>query len=133
MDQRVRFIGALKSCAYTMTELCLAFGVSRKTGYKWAERYSQEGLDGLKDRSRAPRSCPHRTEWRCEQALVEQRRKHPLWGPRKLLVVLRRRYPDWAWPAPSTAGKILKRHGLVEPRRRRRRHPPPAKPVIEVQ
>ena len=132
MDQRVRFIGALTSSVYTMTELCLAFGVSRKTGYKWAGRYSQEGLDGLKDRSRAPKSCSHCTEARCEQALVEQRRKHPLWGPRKLLVILKRRHSDWAWPAPSTAGEILKRHGLVEPRPRKRRHPPPAKPVIEA-
>ncbi len=132
MDQRVRFIGALSSCAYTMTELCRAFGISRKTGYKWAERYGQEGPDGLKDRSRAPKSCPHRTESRCEQALSEARRKHPLWGPRKLLVVLKRRHPQWPWPAPSTAGEILKRHSLVQPRRRRRRHPPPPKPVIEA-
>ena len=132
MDQRVRFIGALSSCAYTMTELCRAFGISRKTGYKWAERYGQEGVDGLKDRSRAPKSCPHRTESRCEQALLEVRRKHPLWGPRKLLVVLKRRHPQWPWPAPSTAGEILKRHGLVQPRRRRRRPPPPPKPVIEA-
>lgn len=132
MDQRVRFIGALWSCAYTMTELCRAFGISRKTGYKWAERYGREGPDGLKDRSRAPKSCPHRTESRCEQALLEARRKHPLWGPRKLLIVLRRRHPQWPWPAPSTAGEILKRHGLVQPRRRRRRHPPPPKPVIEA-
>ncbi len=132
MDQRVRFIGALSSCAYTMTELCRAFGISRKTGYKWAERYGEEGPDGLKDRSRAPKSCPHRTESRCEQALLEARRKHPLWGPRKLLVVLKRRHPHWPWPASSTAGEILKRHGLVQPRRRRRRHPPPLKPVIEA-
>ena len=132
MDQRVRFIGALSSCAYTMTELCRVFGISRKTGYKWAERYGQEGLDGLKDRSRAPKGCPHRTESRCEQALLEARRKHPLWGPRKLLVVLKRRRPQWPWPASSTAGEILKRHGLVQPRRRRRRHPPPSKPVIEA-
>ena len=38
MDQRVCFIGALTSCAYTMTELCRAFGISRKTGYKWLAR-----------------------------------------------------------------------------------------------
>ena len=118
--------------AYTMTELCRAFGISRKAGYKWARRYKQEGIDGLKDRSRAPKSCPHRTESRCEQVLVAERRQHPLWGPRKLLVVLKRRHPDWAWPAASTAGEILKRHGLVEPRRRRRRQPRRAKPVIEA-
>lgn len=132
MDQRVRFIGALSSGAYTMTELCRAFGISRKTGYKWAERYRQEGPDGLRDRSRAPKSCPHRTESRCEQALLEARREHPLWGPRKLLVVLKRQHPRWPWPAPSTAGEILKRHGLVGLRRRRRRHPPPPKPRVDA-
>jgi putative transposase len=133
MDQRVRFIGALTSCAYTMTELCRAFGISRKTGYKWAERYVLEGPSGLEDRSRAPKSCSHRTDPRCEQALVEARRKHPLWGPRKLLVVLGERQPGWPWPAPSTAGDILKRHGLVRPRRRRRRPAPGGpKPLVEA-
>lgn len=132
MDQRVRFIGVLESCRYTMTEACRAFGISRKTGYKWAERFGAEGLDGLRDRSRAPRSCPHRTDRRCEEALVAERRKHPSWGPRKLLVVLSRRHPEWRWPAPSTAGAILKRHGLVKPRRRRRSLAPRSKPVVEA-
>ena len=54
MDQRIRFAGALISGLYTMTELCTAYGISRKTGYKWARRYRREGVDGLKDRSRAP-------------------------------------------------------------------------------
>lgn len=132
MDQRVRFIAALEGCAYTMTELCQAFGISRKTGYKWAQRYMEEGVEGLKDRSRAPKSCPHRTSRRCEEALVAERRKHPRWGGRKLLAVLERRHPGWPWPAPSTAGAILNRHGLVEPRRRRRKPPRPSKPKIEA-
>ena len=131
MDQRVRFAGALMSCLYTMTELCAAYGISRKTGYKWAERYRRDGVDGLKDRSRAPRSCPHRTAVHCEQALVAARRKHPRWGPRKLLLLLEQRQPEWTWPAASTAGDILKRHGLVEPRRRPPRRPPRGKPVVE--
>lgn len=130
MDQRVRFIGLLESTAYTMTELCREFGISRKTGYKWAQRYMEEGVDGLRDRSRAPKSCPHRTERRCEEALVGERKKHPRWGPRKLLAVLRRRQPEWRWPAVSTAGDILRRHGLVEPRRRRCRRPAPGKPEV---
>lgn len=130
MEQRVRFIGDFESCRYTMSELCRLYGISRKTGYKWADRFSQEGIDGLKDRSRAPRDCPHRTDSRCVEALLEQRRRHPRWGPRKLLVCLRRKHPDWPWPAPSTAGDILKRHGLVKPRRRRRRRPSAARPVV---
>jgi len=131
MDQRVRFAGALASGLYTMIELCQAYGISRKTGHKWAERYRREGIDGLKDRSRAPRGCPHRTQERCEQALVAERQKHPRWGPRKLLQLLETRHPEWAWPAASTAGDILKRHGLVEPRRRGRRRLPRGKPIVD--
>lgn len=122
MDERVLFVSALSSCEYTMTELCEVYGISRKTGYKWARRYLEEGVDGLKDRSRAPKSG-RRTERRCVEALLEARGRHPTWGPRKLLERLRRRHPGWAWPAPSSAGEILKRHGLVKPRRRRRQRP----------
>lgn len=133
MDERVRFIAALESCLYTMTELCRVFGISRKTGYKWAHRYAAEGVDGLKDRSRAPKGCPHRTPSRCVEALLEERCRHPRWGPRKLLAVLERRHPGWSWPAPSTAGEILKRHGLVEPRKRRRRSSAPGKPRVQAE
>jgi putative transposase len=61
MELRARFIGDLDSCLYTMTELCEQYGISRKTGYKWAQRYAKEGLAGLEDRSRAPktRRWPH--------------------------------------------------------------------------
>lgn len=131
MDQRVRFASAVSSGLYTMTALCAAYGISRKTGYKWAERYRREGVDGLKNRSRAPHSCPHRTEERCSEALVAERTRHPRWGPRKLLEILKPQHPDWDWPAASTAGDLLKRHGLVEPRRRRRRPPRASKPAVE--
>ena len=125
MKERLRFIDDLESCLYTMTELCDDYEISRKTGYKWVERYAAGGLEGLRDRPRAPKHCPHRTEERVVQELLKARRKHPHWGPRKLLKVLRKRRPKWPWPAASTAGDILKRHGLVKARRRRPqpRHP----------
>lgn len=132
MDQRVRFIGDFTSCRYTMSELCERYGISRKTGYKWCERYKEEGVEGLLDRCRAPRRSPQQTEARCEEALVGARRSHPDWGARKLLLGLRKRHPEWAWPAASTGGEILRRHGLVEPRRRRRRLPVPGKPLVEA-
>lgn len=90
------------------------------------------GVDGLKDRSRRPTSCPHRTDERCEAELVEERRKHPTWGARKLLARLRRRHPDWPWPAASTATAVLKRHSLVTPRKLRHRRPAPGKPSVEA-
>lgn len=131
MDQRLRFIGALRSGLYTMTELCREYGISRKTGYKWWLRYFEGGLDGLKNQPRAPQSCPHRTAKRCEQLVVEKRLQHPDWGARKLLDVLGRRYPELPWPAESTGGEILKRHGLIRSRPRRRpRRRPASRPLV---
>lgn len=132
MDQRVRFIGALESFRFTMTELCRAHGISRKTGYKWAQRWCEEGSSGLEDRSRAPQSQPLRTDSRCEEMLVAARHRHPTWGSRKLLFRLRATHPHLPWPADSTGGGILKRHGLVEPRRCRRSSSRPAKPLAEA-
>ena len=96
MSERLCFIADLERNLYSMTELCERHGISRKTGYKWAERYVAEGVEGLKDRSRAPKQCPHRTEDRVGEALVAARGKHPRWGPRKLLAYLRKRQPTWA-------------------------------------
>lgn len=134
MKQRVRFISDLESCLYTMTELCERYGISRKTGYKWAERYVAEGVDGLQDRSRAPKSCCHGTPEELVAVLVELRRAHPTWGPRKLLAVLRKREPELSWPAPSTVGGILKRQGLVEGGRRRARRScsHPGRPSVQA-
>ncbi len=118
MEQRERFIGDLDSCLYSMTELCERYGVSRKTGYKWAERYAKGGVSDLKDRSRAPKSCLSRTSQEICDKLLELRRSHPTWGPRKLLAWLVKRDAGVSWPAASTVGGILKRHGLVKGRSR---------------
>lgn len=125
MLERVLFIDALESQLYTMTELCERHGISRKTGYKWASRYVEDGFEGLADRSRAPKHCPHRVEDTVSSKLLELRRRRPRWGPRKLLVYLREREPGVAWPAASTVGELLRREGLISSRRRRRRPSPP--------
>ena len=123
MDQRVRFIGEYLKGYVPFNELCLQFSISRKTGYKWVERYEQEGLEGLSDRSRRPHFCPHMTDEAIIEAIVQARGKHPTWGPKKLLTILSPHNPDL--PAISTAADILKRKGLIIPgkRRLRRKHP----------
>jgi transposase InsO family protein len=63
--------------------------------------------------------------------LVEARRAHPTWGPHKLKAMLERQHST-SLPAPSTIGDILKRHGLVEPRKRRRCAPPRATRLREA-
>lgn len=125
MEQRERFIADSWACHFTMTELCRRYGISRKTGYKWLHRHAEEGRSGLQDRSHAPHSCPHRMTPEIGELILAGRRRHPDWGPRKLLDWLAPRHPDIsAWPAISTAGDLLAREGLVKKRRRRpRQHP----------
>jgi transposase InsO family protein len=130
MRERVQFIGDLERELFSMSELCQRYGISRVTGYKWSERYQAQGLDGLKDRSRAPISRPYQTRADIVELLAEARRHHPSWGPKKLISWLSRRY-DRAWPAVSTAGQILKRLGLVKDRRRRPRVAHPGRPVTD--
>lgn len=130
MKERIRFVKDHRSGLYTMTELCERFGVSRKTGYKWVARFEEAGAEGLEERSRAPRRCPHRMPDRMAEAIVRARRLHPHWGPKKLIAWLRRKNPGEAWPAPSSAGELLRREGLVQPRRRRRKSVHPGRPCV---
>lgn len=119
--ERTRFIEDYLSGCFTISELASRYHVSRKTLYKWLARHDTGGLAGLRDRSRAPVACPHRTPEAVEEAVVEFRRRFPFMGPKKIIARLSELEPGVAWPAPSTVGEILDRCGLVE--RRKRRHP----------
>ncbi len=119
MDERMRFIVALKEGVYSMAELCERFGISRQAGYKWRARYEADGIDGLKDRSHAPKHCPHKVSAEVAEALIELKHKKPHWGPKTLLARLASEKPDLPLPATSTAGDLLAREGLVRRRRRR--------------
>ncbi|HZN81867.1 MAG TPA: helix-turn-helix domain-containing protein, partial [Mycobacterium sp.] len=125
VQQRERFIHDRRLNLYTMTELCARYGVSRKTGYKWLGRFDAGGRQGLQDRSRAPRHCPHRIAEETARLICAARRGHPSWGPDKLLDWLAPRHPGVDWPAVSTAGDLLARRGLVKKRRRRRHYEHP--------
>jgi transposase InsO family protein len=124
MLERHHFVQDAKSGHWSMTELCLRYGVSRITGYKWLDRFRQGGVSGLRDHSRAPRSCPHQTSDELVDYILEENRRYG-WGARKILKRLKTRFPHRDWPARSTIFDILERHGRVRPRRRHRRwkHP----------
>ena len=122
MTERRQCIEDAERGLYAMSELCERYGISRKTGYKWLERYLEHGRSGLADRSRAPASCPHRMAPEVAEAICDARQRHPSWGPRKLLDWLGPRRPDLELPAASTAGDLLLRQGMVKKRVRRTRH-----------
>jgi putative transposase len=122
MDERMKFIAEVLRDDETMTGLCLSFGISRKTGYKWLWRYEAFGPPGLIDASRAPLVHGRATGLELVEKIVAQKEAYPLWGPKKIVARLKLSEPLMAWPAASTAGAILKRHGLVKGKRRARWH-----------
>ena len=123
MDQRVRFIGDHLTREWSMTELCERYEISRKTGYKWLDRYGEFGACGLMERSRTPLVHGGGTAPEIVAAIVKLRKERKSWGPHKLLFKLRQREPEVAWPSPSTIGEILKRANVVKERRLRRHGP----------
>lgn len=133
VEQRSGFLDDYDSDAYSMAELCRMYEISRQTGYKLLKRREQEGAAGLLDRSRAPHRHPNQTPRWQEDMIVELRREHPRWGPKKLLWRLERDYPAIGWPVASTIGDLLHREGLTMPRRKRRRTPPYTEPFVAAQ
>jgi transposase InsO family protein len=118
METITRFVMQAQSDRFTITELCEQFGISRKTGYKHLERYATSGLKGLLERSHRPHHFPQLTDEVVEALIVEERRLHRTWGPKKLHKVLEVKHGIESPPARSTIGEILRRHGLSVRRRR---------------
>jgi transposase InsO family protein len=132
MHQKTQFIADYLRQCLSMSELCELYGVSRKTGYKFVDRYLKLGPAGLEERSRKPGSSPNQTPERVIQALVEARQHHPSWGAKKLLRILEKRHPRLSFPARSTVCDILSRHGLVPKKRQRRHIGHPGKPSSSI-
>lgn len=133
VEQRKRFVQEYESGLWKLAELCRIYEISRPTGYKWLDRYQQEDEEGLWDRSRAPLRHPNQTPAWIEERIIELRREHPRWGPRKLLGYLEERKKKTAWPATSTIGELLKREGLIIPRKVRRKTPPYTQPLAQAE
>lgn len=119
VDLREEVVERVKD-GLSISEAARLYGVSRPSVYEWLRRYEGEGREGLVDRSRAPRSCPHKTADYVVERLIEERRKWRF-GSKAILQRLIEQEPDVVWPARSTADDIFRRAGLVLPRRKRER------------
>ena len=121
MEERLKFIVEARGGVTGITELARAYGVSRKTAYKWLGRYEEAGAPGLLERSRAPHSKPWAVPEEVAALIVALRKRRPTWGPRKLLAALEGEQLGIKLPAASTVAELLSRRGLVVHRRRARR------------
>lgn len=118
MDQRMEFAIKALSCS-NFGELCREYGISRKTGYKWRERFVAGGLGGLVEESRRPRGHARELPEAVVCRMVRLKQAHPHWGPRKVRVLYARKHPGEALPSESSFKRVLEKAGLVRERRRR--------------
>jgi len=119
-EQRYKAVQAVLAQGQTVTQVARESNVSRQTIHAWLARYEGEGLEGLNDRSRRPAHCPHQTPPAVEVMVLEMRRSHPYWGPRRIAVELKRKGVESA-PHESAVYRCLVRAAVIDPATRRRR------------
>lgn len=88
---------------------CRYFGISRQTYYGWLRRYETEGIDGLRDRSKRPRTSPTATRAEVVEKIIHLR-QHYHFGPRKIAMYLQR-YHD-VTISVSGVWRVLHRLGM---------------------
>src|SRR5262245_29370590 len=133
MSERIKMMSEYESGEDTISELAEYYGVSRKTVYKWVERFEALGWQGLKEQSRAPHSHPNAIGADIERQLLELKASKPLWGAPKLRHKLLGRVGPEHCPAESTISEILRRHGLSARLKPKARAVPSKQPLAHCQ
>lgn len=121
MDEKVLFIADYLREVASFSRLCERYGISRKTGYKWVERYRQGGHDALAERSRQRHTQATRTPYAIRQVIVQLRDQRDAPGPKKIKALLAQRFSPEEIPSSTTIYTILKHAGLVQTKRRPRK------------
>ncbi len=122
-EQRYDMVREMRSGALSVSEVCRRWHISRKTAYKWQQRYRQERLKGLADRSRRPARMTGRTSAHWLERLRRLRRRHSTWGARKLKHRLGQEFGKGGLPGVATLGRWLKRWGMAAGGQRRKPGP----------
>lgn len=123
MSSKIEFVEKATKPKANISALCREYGISRQTGYKLLRRFKQRGYEGLEEESRRPKTTPLATAEDVIAAVLAIRKRHPRWGAKKLMVVLRRSLGE-ATPSARTVHRLLKRFGRIKPRR--------AKPTLSI-
>lgn len=120
IEQRYQAVSAVIRDGVPVVEVARRFDVSRQAVHRWVRWYEDEGVQGLKDRSHAPPRCAHQTPAEVEVWLVEARRRHPLWGSRRLAYEAARAGVEPV-PSKSAVYRLLKPQGLIDPEAKKSR------------
>lgn len=121
MDERRSFIEAFLKKEFTFAELCRQYEISRKTGYKWVDRFEENGDFGLKDKSKAPHHQPRQISEDILDLILSTKAQWHHWGPKKILGHLQKYYSEEDLPCRTTIENVLRKNGLVQARKLRTR------------
>jgi len=124
MEQKVEFICEWRTQKYSITELCKVFNISRPTAYKLIYRFEKDGLEGLKEHSKAPQKHPNSTKDEVVKKILKLKDKHKLWGAKKIRILLFNLCSEKDIPSVVTVHNILLKNGLVIPQKRCKRVQP---------
>ena len=94
----------------SISDVCIAFGISRETWYKWKRRYDAYGVDGLKNQSRKPHNIKNVKVTEELEKLVLELRLNNRFGPMRIRFRLKRKYGVSL--GTKTIYNLLKRHKL---------------------
>lgn len=120
MEQKIEFILLAKELnGFKFNKLCKRFNISRKTGYKWLNRYKDKGIEGLQEKTRRPARSPQKCPEEIEDYVISLRKEDPEWGPKKLRRIMQDNKAKGAYsfemiPSKNTIGKILLRNGMID-------------------
>jgi len=128
MEQKVEFICEWRTQKHSITELCKAFNISRPTAYKLISRFEKDGIEGLKEQSKAPKKHPNSTKDEVVKNILQLKEKHKLWGAKKIRRLLFNVCSEKEIPSVVTVHNILLKHGFVKPQKRCKR----VKPVFPI-
>jgi transposase-like protein len=116
-DMSIKFNYRLRMVEYALehgnSQAAREYRTTRKTVRKWVQRFEQEGLDGLKDRKKAPHHIPHKLRSEDEARIVELRKDHPSWGSRRLID----RYHVTG--SHGAVHRVIRQSNLIKPKRKR--------------
>lgn len=117
MKEKLSFITAALKQTKPFSELCREWGISEKTGYKWRNRFFEQGYAGLKEESRAPKEHPNIIDADAAAQIIRLRLAHPSWGAKKIAVLYQRTHPDLPPPSLSSINRLIEKAGLLKTKR----------------
>ena len=110
IENRYRMISEPELSGKRVSEVCMEFGVSRETWYKWKKRYDIHGIAGLKDQSRKPHNVMKIKVTEELEKIILELRLNNKFGPRRIRFRLKRKFGVSL--GTKTIYNLLKKHKL---------------------